>query len=99
MLYRIVLLHELIPAGQVWLHQHVRGVGRRSQQVGKQPRHLEVLSWTLLQNLGALRCANPAAVVRAVMLAVRWGGGRYVERVREVAINRRQRGMEERKEV
>lgn len=57
----------------------------------KQHRHLEVLIWTLLQNLGSLRCASPAAVVQAVMLTVRWGDGRYVESVREVAVNRRQR--------
>lgn len=99
MLYPVILLHELIPAGQVWLHQHVRGVGRWSQQVGKQHRHLEVLSWTLLQNLGALRCASPAAVVQTVSLTVRWGDGGYVESVREVAINRRQRKMEERNKV
>lgn len=71
MLNLVILLHELIPAGQIRLHQHVRGVGRRSQQVGKKQRHLEVLSWTLLQNRGALRHAGPTAVVQAGMLAAR----------------------------
>lgn len=63
MLYLVILLHKLVPAGQIWLHQHVGAVGRRSPQVGEQQRHLEVLSQTLLQNLGAPSRGRPTAVV------------------------------------
>lgn len=71
MLYPVISLDELIPALQVRLHQHVGGVGQRSQQVGMQHGHLEALSGTLLQDQGGLGCASPAVVVQAVMLTAR----------------------------
>lgn len=64
------LLHKLIPAGQIRLQQHIRGEGRRSQQVVKQQRHLEVLAGTPLQNLRALCPLGHTAVVQLVELTV-----------------------------
>lgn len=60
--------------------------------MGKQHRHLEGLSRTLLQDLGALRCTGPAAVVQAVVLSEAEEGE---VRVVEVSINRRQRMMKQ----
>lgn len=66
----MTLLHKLVPAGQIGLQQHVGGVGRCSQQVGEQQRHLEGLATAPLQNLRALSPIDPTAVVQLVKLTV-----------------------------
>lgn len=66
----MVLLHKLVPAGQIRLQQHVRGVNRCSQQVGEQQRDLEGLTRAPLQDMWALGSISLAAVGQLVKLAV-----------------------------
>lgn len=74
--YLVILPHKLIPAGQIWLQQHIRVVGRWSQQVGEQQWHLELLTRAPLQEVQALCSIGPAAVGQLVKLTV--GDGRCV---------------------
>lgn len=88
-LYLMILLYKLVPAGQIGLQQHVRGVGRRGRQVGEQQRHLEVLTRTTLQDPGDVGSISPTAVGQLVKL---WMGGG--EDVRACGPSQRQRERE-----
>lgn len=66
----MILPHKFIPAGQIRLQQHVRSVGRYSQQVGEQQWHLEFLTRAPLQEVRALGPIGPAAVGQLVKLTV-----------------------------
>lgn len=68
-----LILHKLIPAGQIGLKQHIGLLGRCSQQVGEQQWHLEALPGTHLQNWRGLILSSTAPVGQLVKLTVETG--------------------------